>query len=323
MKGSSDHPTIPTLGIIIVTYNGSVWINRCLDSILQEDIQSTIYIVDNGSTDNTVELIKNGYSDVARLIIAPKNLGFGQGNNLAISKALNDGIALFFLLNQDAWILPGSLSQLYQTMMSHPEYGIISPIHLNGKGTDFDDHFYAFLLQSDIKNVLSHSLMKGDQGQKLIDTHVVNAAAWMVSRKCLEIVGGFDPIFFHYGEDDNYLQRTKYKKLKIGILPGTYIIHDKDRPVQSSASIPVQKRIYANHIQTLVYACDLNRPNFREILLKNSGRHLLKGFLSIFKLKTSDAGFHFTLAKKSTFALPGVEKSRMKNKSNQPFLYLR
>jgi GT2 family glycosyltransferase len=322
MTGSSDHPYIPKLGIIIVTYNGSIWINRCLDSILHEDILSTIYIVDNGSTDNTVELIKKGYPDV-RLTIAPKNLGFGQGNNLAISQALDDGIELFFLLNQDAWILPGSSSQLCQTMLHHPDYGIISPIHLNGKGSDFDEHFYAFLLQAEIKNTLLNTLTKGEQKQQLIDTPVVNAAAWMVSRKCLEIVGGFDPIFFHYGEDDNYLQRTKYKQLKIGILTGTFIIHDKDRPSQPNATIPIHKRIYASHIQTLVYACDLHRPNFREILLKNCGRHLFAGAIAVVKFNPADIRYHFSLAKKSVFGISDVKKSRRKNKSTEQYLYLR
>lgn len=322
MKGSLDQPVMPKLGIIIVTYNGSTWINRCLDSLFQEDFPKVVYVVDNGSSDNTVELIKQGYPKV-KLTIAPKNLGFGQGNNLAIAQALDEDIDLFFLLNQDAWVLPGSLSQLYHTIHRHPEYGIISPIHLNGMGSDFDEHFYEFLLQSDLKNILLNALTKGVQVQKIIDTPVVNAAAWMVSRKCLETVGGFDPIFFHYGEDDNYLQRTIYKKLKVGILPGTFIIHDKDRPIPSKGKIPLKKRIYASHIQTLVYACDLNRPNFREILIKDCGRHLLKGITALLTLKTDQVRYHFSLAKKSISALPDVKKSRMLNKSTQPFLYLR
>lgn len=278
--------------------------------------------MDNGSSDNTVDQIKQGYPKV-KLTIAPKNLGFGQGNNLAIAQALEDDIDLFFLLNQDAWILPGSLSQLCYTIHRHPEYGIISPIHLNGMGSDFDEHFYEFLLQSDLKHVLLNAITKGDKVQKIIDTSVVNAAAWMVSRKCLETVGGFDPIFFHYGEDDNYLQRTIYKKLKVGILPGTFIIHDKDRPGLSNIEIPLSKRIYASHIQTLVYACDVNRPNFREILVKNCGRHFFNGIIALLKLNTDQVRYHFSLAKKSISALPDVKKSRTQNKSTRPFLYLR
>ena len=53
------------------------------------------------------------------------------------------------------------------------------------------------------------------------------AAHWLISIDCLKKVGGFSPTFPHYGEDDNYIQRTKYFNYKIGIVPNANAIHDR------------------------------------------------------------------------------------------------
>jgi len=61
------------------------------------------------------------------------------------------------------------------------------------------------------------------------DVGFVNAAAWSMTRECLERVGGFSPSFFHYGEDDNYTQRLQFHKLKLGVLPTSRIYHDREQ----------------------------------------------------------------------------------------------
>ena len=56
----------------------------------------------------------------------------------------------------------------------------------------------------------------------------VNAAAWLISRNCIETVGGFNPLFFLYGEDNDYLTRVKYHKFKVGVYPDANIYHDRE-----------------------------------------------------------------------------------------------
>ena len=58
------------------------------------------------------------------------------------------------------------------------------------------------------------------------DVPYVCAASWFISKDVLETIGGFDPIFFHYGEDDNYLQRVLYHGLRVGICPAVSVCHD-------------------------------------------------------------------------------------------------
>jgi GT2 family glycosyltransferase len=55
----------------------------------------------------------------------------------------------------------------------------------------------------------------------------VNAAAWLVSKECLQKAGYFEPVFNHYGEDRNFCDRVHYHKFKIGIVKNTAICHDR------------------------------------------------------------------------------------------------
>ena len=209
-----------TIFIIIVTYNGMHWIDQCLKSTENYPV----IVVDNNSTDETVTFIKTNYPNI-KIFEQDKNLGFGQANNFGISKALKQGAEHVFLLNQDAYLKVGSLEKLIQTQKENPEYGILSPIHYNGDGSTLDRTFSNYL-GYDYNNYFYADAIKS-AFKKIYSVPFVNAAAWLISRKCLETVGGFDPLFFHYGEDDNYCNRVTYHKLIIGVVPEAFVKHDR------------------------------------------------------------------------------------------------
>ena len=72
---------------------------------------------------------------------------------------------------------------------------------------------------------------------EFIKTNFVNAAIWLVSASCIKKVGGFNPSFFHYGEDNEYCNRVRSRGLQIAILPSAIGIHDREnRPVYVSKS---------------------------------------------------------------------------------------
>lgn len=96
--------------IIIVTFNGMQWLSKCLEST----IPYPVIIVDNDSTDGTVDYIKKHYSEV-KLFVNKENLGFGQANNIGISYALQHGAGYVFLLNQDAYLQKSAIGKLIET----------------------------------------------------------------------------------------------------------------------------------------------------------------------------------------------------------------
>ena len=211
---------------IIVTYNGSKWIEKCLTSLNNSSISLEIIIIDNFSTDNTIDIIEKNFSNVI-LIKSEKNLGFAKANNIGIKYALEHGVDYVFLLNQDAWVENDTIEKLLNSFKQILDAGIVSPIHLNGNKMGLDCGFVNYIANYNTANFISDLYCNC-----LVDcyeTKFVNAAAWLISRKCIEKVGGFDTsVFFHYGEDDDYCNRVIYHGFKIIINTKTTICHDRD-----------------------------------------------------------------------------------------------
>lgn len=240
---------------IIVTYNGSKWIEKCINSLIETQIQShNIIIVDNHSTDNTLSILKTKFYDKVYLIEEKTNHGFGKANNIGLKIAKEIDSQHVFLLNQDAWLTDNlSLKKLIETQSQNPNYGIISPIHVNTNG-QVDKLFHSFLS----KKQQTHLSICIDNAAKkeLLPTNYINAASWLISNKCLMTVGGFMPIFEHYGEDNNYCDRVLMSGLSIGIATNVKIVHDRGKRKRKYIPKKIYKRLYIEHLSYLVYPID-------------------------------------------------------------------
>lgn len=211
---------------IIVTYNAMPWIDKCINSLMQSSENIKIIVVDNCSSDQTVQHIKKNYKNVI-LILNSKNKGFGKANNQGIEYAYKQGCEHFFLLNQDAWVSINTIKKLVDIQIDY-QIDVLSPTHLNGRGDIFDYNYFIHTVISEKNRDFVSDLFLN----RLNSFYLVfkaNAAAWMISRETIESVGGFDPLFFHYGEDGNYCQRLKYHNKKFAFTPHSVIFHDRER----------------------------------------------------------------------------------------------
>ena len=203
------------IAVVIVTYNGEIWIKKNLNSLFNSNYPIDIIIVDNASTDETINIIKE--FNAIELIQNKKNLGFGKANNIGIDLAIKKGADAIFLLNQDTWIFENTISNLAEVLFEKPNLGIISPLHYSADETTLDENF----------NTYYNRFNNEEDSESLRIVPFVNAAAWLVSKECLSKTGYFDPIFNHYGEDRNYCERVKYHGFKIGIAKNATICHDR------------------------------------------------------------------------------------------------
>lgn len=248
--------------VIIVTYNAMQWADRCLNSLKASSITPDIFIVDNGSTDGTQEYIKKNYPSVI-FKQSETNLGFGKANNIGLQYALDNNYDYVYLLNQDAWVMPDTFEKLIANQMRHPEYGVLSPMQLEANCVRFDK---IFGLVCSMQH--HHDFLNDLYFNRLKDVYSVDdvmAAHWLISKACLEKVGGFSPTFPHYGEDNNFNHRVYFKGLKVGIVPGARAIHDRE-----SRKISREKNIYMFYINWLI---KLSNPN---ISTKHNVIHILK-----------------------------------------------
>lgn len=229
------------LFVIVVTYKGKRWYDRCFTSLRNSTLPVQTIVVDNASNDGTVEYIKENYPEII-LIESKENLGFGKGNNLAMKYACEHGCDYVFLLNQDAWLdRDDTLEKLLEVAQSHPEYGILSPVHLTvdrkeiEMSVEYGTNQYSAIMLSD--------LYCGTM-QDVYETNYASAVSWLLPRKTIQEVGGFNPLFQQYGEDDEYLNRVMYYGYKVGICFGIDVIHDHQKTKNPfSAS---QTRYYHN-----------------------------------------------------------------------------
>lgn len=213
-----------TIYCIIVTYNAENWIEKCLKSVLQSTVACTIVVLDNKSEDRTSEIVKSQFPQVT-FIQNDVNVGFGKANNKAIQLAYDAGADYFFLLNQDAWVEPETIEQLVGKLKQHPEYGILSPLqYFNSE--KLDRKFKSYLKGMDEKSILK---LSAEERDSIVDVNFVNAALWLMSRKCIETVGLFAPIFDHYGEDQNYAHRCKFHQLKMGVYLKAIGYHEREQ----------------------------------------------------------------------------------------------
>ncbi|MDD3038756.1 glycosyltransferase family 2 protein [Bacteroides sp.] len=228
--------------IIIVTYNGEKFIRKCLSSI--DRVKYDVLVIDNKSSDDTIRIIKSEFPDVM-LSIQSQNSGFGQANNIGLKKVIREGYDYALLLNQDAWVLENTIDDLIKAQQEHPAFWVLSPLQMHSSEGGIEKQFASYLKNAHI-----------DPSSKQVEPIAfVNAAIWLMTIDCIKKVGGFDPLFPHYGEDNDYVNRVVCWGGKVGVEPSVIAYHDKDL---GNKAISIDKNIYRT---TLAYIGSVKNPN--------------------------------------------------------------
>lgn len=277
---------------IVVTYNGRqvpYWYDYCFNSLKNSLLQVQTIVIDNASTDDTVDYIEQNFPDVV-LIKSEKNIGFGQANNIGIRYALDHNADYVFLLNQDAWIEPNTLSEMVKISQDNPQFGILAPMNLTKEKNNVLPGYMSLLV--DTKNIDAISFANDIFFGRLKDIYqakVINASAWLMPKKTLEIIGGFDPMYFYCGEDDNYLQRMQYHGLKVGLCPKVSIVHDAViRTVEAKVLL---KQDLINERVLIMQASDINDANAYKLIKINAYKRLIKSCILLRKKAIRESFF--------------------------------
>ncbi len=220
---------------IIVSYNFEPWLERNLNSLINSEHPVSILVIDNLSSDQTVQHIRNEYPEV-HLITNTKNLGFGAANNIGLKMAIDEGFDAVFLLNQDAWIDRKTIGTLASLSLKDPSIGVLSPVHLNGAGNYYDKGFADY--------TQLNSLDELSQLDEFINVSFINAAFWLIPVKVLKVVGLFCPLFYHYGEDKDYINRLIYHGFTVGYSPHVFGYHDREQREVNEEALFRSDKVY-------------------------------------------------------------------------------
>lgn len=221
--GSRAHPQI---AIVILNWNGKQDTLECLASA--SDLQypnHRIIVVDNGSSDGSIEAISSAYPHVT-LIPTGANLGFAEGNNVGIRAALDAGAEYVMLLNNDTQIAPDCLDHLHSVFKERPKAGVAGPrvlyMHERTKvwfeqaQWNVDKADFAFPGQDRDVSELT---------QEPHDTEYVCGAAMMFRAEAARRIGLLDPRFFLVYEESDWCFRARRAGFECLTVPRARIWH--------------------------------------------------------------------------------------------------
>ena len=217
------------IAIVILNWNGANMLEKYLPSVLQYSRdEATVYVADNASTDNSIELLRNHFPEV-RLITLERNWGFAEGYNKALSQIEAD---YFLLLNSDIEVTHHWLTPLVEYLDAHDDVAACQPKLLSifdrdsfeyagACGGFIDSYGYPFC-----RGRLFDSVER-DEGQYNYPAEVfwATGAALLVRACIFKKVGGLDARFFAHCEEIDLCWRIRLLGYKICCLPESVVYH--------------------------------------------------------------------------------------------------
>jgi GT2 family glycosyltransferase len=214
--------------VVVVTWNALPWLEQCLDSVRGRDV----VVVDHGSTDGTLDFVREHHPAVR--IVQQENKGMGGGNNAGMRVA---GGRYFFLLNSDAWVVGDGLDRLVAFADEHPEAAVIGPRLVNRDGTLQRSARgeptlwplateYLFLRKLAPHTRLLNPLYRGDFAHDRVEeVDWLFGPALLVRHAAADQVGLFDESFFMFSEEVDWLTRFRHAGWKVLFFPDAEVVH--------------------------------------------------------------------------------------------------
>jgi GT2 family glycosyltransferase len=213
----------PKITVIIVNWNGEQFLERCLLALMAQTVKPhEIILLDNASSDNSVELVRRFPS--VRLMPLCENTGFARGNNLAIEAAStkSEWIAL---LNPDAFAEPRWLEALLTATESHPEFDVFGSKLVNAADPQVLDGAGDVYHCSGRVWRMGHGSFVPASVEHEREVFSPCAAAALYRRSALRELGGFDEDYFCYVEDVDLGFRLRLAGYRCLYVPQSVVHH--------------------------------------------------------------------------------------------------
>lgn len=249
------------VSIITVNFNHSHVTDELLDSIRSRNTYKNIEIivVDNGSKDNPVPIWESKYPE-ANFIRSETNLGFAGGNNLGLNSATGDYL---FFVNNDTEFTEGLIDTLVDTLVQHPEVGVVSPKLLYFDQPQMLQYAgYTPMNYFTARNVCigQFETDKGQYDQLVGPTGFAHGAAMMVTRQAIIKSGQMAENFFLYYEELDWADRIRRNGFDIWVNMKATIYHKESISVGKKSAL---KEYYMNRNRILFIR--RNAPFFKAV----------------------------------------------------------
>jgi N-acetylglucosaminyl-diphospho-decaprenol L-rhamnosyltransferase len=219
---------VADVSVVVVTWNALPWLEQCLESVRGREV----VVVDHGSTDGTVDFVRERFPEVR--LIEQENKGMGGGNNAGMRAV--DG-RYFFLLNSDAWVVGDALDRLVEFADEHPEAAVVGPKLLNTDSTLQRSvrgeptlwrlaTEYLFIRKLAPRSKRLNPMYRGDfDHDRVADVDWLFGPALLVRREAADAVGLFDEDFFMFSEEVDWMTRFRRAGWTVLFFPDAEVVH--------------------------------------------------------------------------------------------------
>lgn len=214
--------------VVILNYNGAGMLRRFLPSVIEYSPEASIYVADNGSSDESCDVVRNEFPAV-KLMVLDHNYGFAEGYNRALAQ-VDEEYAV--LLNSDVEVTRGWLSPMTQFLDSNPEVAACQPKLLSFKQKDFFEYAGA---AGGFIDKWGYTFCRGrifntveiDSGQydDTTDVFWATGAALMIRNEVYKNNGGLDGRFFAHMEEIDLCWRLRSRGYRIACVPQSHVYH--------------------------------------------------------------------------------------------------
>ncbi len=229
----------PLVSAIVVNWNGKEYLEECLQSLHAQTFSDfELILVDNGSTDGSIEHVQQDFPGWVRVLRNVRNEGFSGGNNRGIRAASGKYIVL---LNNDAQADPRWLEELVRVAEENPRAGMLaSKIYLQG-GSNIIDNVGHLIYRDGLNRGRGRLEVDRGQYERTEEVFFPSGCAALYRREMLEEVGLFDEDFFAYGDDTDLGLKGRLAGWKCLYVPKAVVHH---RYSQSSGAYSALKAFY-------------------------------------------------------------------------------
>jgi GT2 family glycosyltransferase len=211
---------------VVLNWNRPEDTLACLRSLAEATYPALeVILVDNSSTDESVAVVRNSFPDVT-VLVNQRNLGYAAGNNVGIGHALEAGAAYVLIINNDAMVEGEAISELVKAAERHPRSGAMVPKIVYSSDPDRIWSTGARWVRFPPRvKLVGLDQVDGPQFDEPRELKYATGCAWLLSRKALEAVGGFDPAYFMYQEDYDFSYRLRAAGFGLRYVPTARVRH--------------------------------------------------------------------------------------------------
>lgn len=229
------------IAAVICNYNKSNYVTNCIQSVIESAFQEfDIIVVDNASTDDSVEAIQRLYADKVKLFVNKENLGGSGGFNTGIRYAVEQGYEYVWCLDNDVLVDEQAIGALYDFMEHHPEVGMTGSKVYHMEAPDYVQQFGIDVIWDEYCcEAKYHNYLEDGTMPEVVYSDAVAACSVLVRTSLIRQIGPLPEENFLYWDDTEWGIRCNRAGYKVASLGSSKVLHCMGAKKESVNTFPL------------------------------------------------------------------------------------